>query len=406
VGRMVTERRTRVKPPSVKVLSFDMSAAAPLLVLLAAAATFRRDLRLSSFPASAVEGALEGGLGALLEWCVSGDPQASQSRLWPTVRGAALTARVLAEESHEALLGVLEACAGLGVEATLLKGVSIAHQHYPLPHLRPMRDLDVLVEPEAVERVEAVLRAAGYEPVPGHLAPEFYAGHQHGVPLVHPRTGVWVEIHRRLFRADGPMGAFAAFAPERVRAERRHADYHGRPVFRLSDELQVLYVSTHWALSFGVTGAEGGLVALLDALYLLRAPLDWDRVLSLAEGSAVATHLELLLGYLERRGLTTLPAPVRRRLARPPHGLGRGPEAVLHRLIDRYLMAGRPFGRLLPLHRFERIWESLLAPGRPAGRLWRAALGALPSPRRLWAGDPDVAPAQPPAETREGRSTS
>ena len=118
-------------------------------------------------------------------------------------------------------------------------------------------------------------------------------------------------------------------------------------------------------------------------------------------------HLQLLVGYLERRGLTTLPAEVRRRLARPPHSLGRAPEALLHRLMDRYLMAGRPFGRLLPLHRFERVWESLLAPRRPALRLLQAALGALPSPRRLWSGDPDQAEsAQPPAETREGRSAS
>ena len=258
MGRMVTGAAEGVKSVRAKVLSFDMSAAAPLLPLLAAAVALRRDLRLADFPKGAVESALNGGLGALLEWCVSGDPQAGESPLWPMVRGAALTARVLAEESRDALRGVLEACAGLGVEATLLKGASIAHQHYPLPHLRPMRDLDVLVEPEAVERVEAALRASGYEPVPGHLAPEFYAAHQHGVPLVHPRTGMWVEIHRRLFRADGPTGAFAAFTPERVRAERRHADFQGRPVFRLSDELQLLYVSTHWASSFGVTGAEGG----------------------------------------------------------------------------------------------------------------------------------------------------
>jgi hypothetical protein len=403
---MVAAVGVGVKRPAV--ISFaEMKIARPLVSLLAAAAALRRDLHLESFAEDDVRSALQGGLGALLEWCVAADPEAAASPLWPRVRGAALTARVLAEESREALCGVLDAGAGLGVEVTLLKGASIAHQHYPAPHLRPMRDLDVLVEPKAAAALEAALVETGYEAMPGHLAPEFYAGHQHGVPLVHPGTGVWVEIHRRLFRADGPSGTLAAFAPERVRSERRDADYHGRPVFRLSDELQLLYISTHWASSFGVTGTEGGLVALLDTLYLLRAPLDWERVLRLGEASPAATHLHLLLGYLDRRGLASLPEAVRGRLARPPHGLGRLPEALLHRLIDHYLIEGRSFGRILPLHRFERVWEGLLLPGHSARRLMRAAFGLLPSARRLWARDPDAAPRpQPPAETREGRSTS
>ena len=136
-------------------------------------------------------------------------------------------------------------------------------------------------------------------------------------------------------------------------------------------------------------------MALLDTLYLLQAPLDWERILAWSESSPVGAPLHLILGYLSRRGLAAVPDAVAARLARSPHGLGRAPQAILHRLLERYLVEGRPFGRILPLHRFERVWETLLGPGPPAWRLVRAAWSARPS----WRGR-----AQPPAETRLGRS--
>src|SRR5688572_26804111 len=50
LGRMVTGAAQGVKSVRAKVLSFDMSAVAPLLPLLAAAVALRRDLRLADFP--------------------------------------------------------------------------------------------------------------------------------------------------------------------------------------------------------------------------------------------------------------------------------------------------------------------------------------------------------------------
>src|SRR4051812_21170541 len=79
----------------------------PLLCLLQAAAQGRRDLALGRFPATQVRWALQGGLGPLLAWATRADPQAPASPHWPLLRGAELTARVLAAEQREAVSEIL-----------------------------------------------------------------------------------------------------------------------------------------------------------------------------------------------------------------------------------------------------------------------------------------------------------
>ena len=50
---------------------------------------------------------------------------------------------------------------------TLLKGISISDQHYPIAHLRPMGDIDILIPADAYESVESALLHRGYARKPG-----------------------------------------------------------------------------------------------------------------------------------------------------------------------------------------------------------------------------------------------
>ena len=80
-----------------------------LLPLLQAASQRRKDLELAAFAEAQVRWALETGLGPLLFQATQGNPRAALSPLWPLLRGADLTAQVLAAEHFDAMSEILDA---------------------------------------------------------------------------------------------------------------------------------------------------------------------------------------------------------------------------------------------------------------------------------------------------------
>jgi hypothetical protein len=377
-----------------------------LLAVLWAAHGDRNDLTLTAFTESQIRWAVATGLGPLLAQAVAGDPAAPASPQWPLLQGADLTAKVLAAEQFEATADIIDACHARVPPLTLLKGISICEEHYPSPHLRPMRDIDLLVPEAAVPDVEAILFGLGYRPSPDEPV-ELYRDHHHTVPLVHPRTGIWVEVHRRLSPSRHWPSAGDAFDPEYVSSKIRPSIFRGRPVNRLSGELQVPYIASHWALSSKLIRGVGGMIAMLDLIYLLkRTPqLRWEEILTRVDGSVAAAHLELLLGYLHRYGLIEIPADVIRLLARRQRCFGRGGRVILHGIIDRYVVEGRAYGGLMTARNIEIAWKTLLRPGSPLGNLVRVPWNLLSY--RLWPEDArsPVAPTIRGGDSREMSDT-
>src|SRR5207253_6578076 len=113
----------------------------------------------------------------------------------------------------DALDGIVRGCPGTAPPLTLLKGVSVCEQYYPEPHLRPMVDIDVLVDPAALASVESLLLELGYRRR-SQNPPEFYDAHHHTTPFRHPQTQAWVEVHRRLFPVASPLGSDSIVAPD------------------------------------------------------------------------------------------------------------------------------------------------------------------------------------------------
>lgn len=348
----------------------------PLLDLIAAYGSGRTDFPFASLPTACRSWALQSGLGPLLARTCRDDPAAAGAPGWAEVRGADLAARVETEDLADATAELIEACLPRVGLITLLKGIWLSHAVYPEPHLRPMRDVDVMVEPDAVAEVEQVLLGLGYSPAPG-CDPAEYRDHHHAVPYRHPATAVCVEVHRRLLPAHGGYGADGVFEAAHVRACLREGLFRGRPARHLSDELQVVHLAAHWAGSGKATGSAGGQVVWLDLLSL--APIvDWPRVLDEVPGTAAASALVLLTSYLQARGLLALDPQVREALWRSQRSFGKANLAFLRWLIDRRLAVGRPYGRwVLSRYNVEVVWGTLLRP-RPS----LANLAALPS--ALW----------------------
>ena len=91
---------------------------------------------------------------------------------------------------------LLEAFVTVGIPIILLKGTALAHQIYPRPELRPMVDIDVLIDPTDTERVVAITRGLGYSFACRHKSR--FAGRMHHLPAATTtRSGfrITLEIH-------------------------------------------------------------------------------------------------------------------------------------------------------------------------------------------------------------------
>ena len=353
----------------------------PLIDLLEYAAGDRSAVPLARFDARRLDWAIATGLGSLVFDAAKDDPASRRSPSWPRVEGARLAARIVTAELLDAARDIIDASARRHLTVTLLKGISVCEQYYPEPHFRLMRDIDVLVSDHALPAAEACLRELGWEPrEPRSQA--FYATHHHSAPLFHPQRGVWIEVHRGLVPPDTELARERVFTGAHVRGEIRPAVFRGQVTTRLSDELQLAYLAAHWGRHFRATG---GLFAMLDVIYLLRTAggrLDWNRMLEWLRVSPIAaTHLYVLLTSLGRHRVADVPREALRDLRRCQRGFGAMNLRLAHGLVDRYMVNGRPHGRLLSDVRVTLLWRTLLSRGSPYQNLARIP-GALLRRRR------------------------
>jgi hypothetical protein len=341
------------------------------MLLLEAASHDRTDLPLRAFRAEQIRWAVEAGLGPLLRRSTADDLKASTSSLGRLVRAADLTAQVIAGEKLDAMDEIICACEPHVPPLTLLKGISICDQHYPERHLRVMRDLDLLVDEGTIPTVESLLLRLGYLRN-SERPPAYWDAWYHTMPFFHPRKRVWVEIHRRLFPAESNVGSASVFASDNIRGELRASEFRGQRVNRLTDELQLVYLASHW-LASGALGIRriSGMVTMLDAIYLLKnAPaLRWERILEWLDGSIPSSYLYLLLTYLSRHRLVDIDPEILRELSFRQRSFGRVNLKVLHALIDRYITGGREFGGLMSAWNFGGTFDVLLSPGQPSGNM-------------------------------------
>jgi hypothetical protein len=366
-----------------------------IIHLLRAVAHDHHDVALDQFPERQIGWLLDSGLGPTLRRHLADSPNTRALPVWSLVQGADLSARMLTAEYLEAMEHIVRACAGRIQPPTLLKGISVCGQFYPEPHLRPMGDIDVLVATDDLPTVESALLELGYRRE-WISPPEFYATHHHTTPFLHPHTGVWVEVHRGLCSSSSPIASDALFSLESVRSERRVAEFRGHAVYRLSPELQIVYLAAHWAYNIRPTR---GLVTMLDVIYLLKSArsMRWERVLSWLDGAVAATPLCLLLTYLDRHELIELPAGLIDEISGRDRALGPASRRVLHVMMDRYLVDGREMGLLMSDRSFAIVWRNLLRPRRDLAKVPLIFWSLLPSRRwlRRWRPAPQRRPSGP-----------
>ncbi|MHC4790063.1 MAG: nucleotidyltransferase family protein [Planctomycetota bacterium] len=85
------------------------------------------------------------------------DPERIQR--WHRVRINFLRKNILVLKTAADLFSIFEQN---GIAAVALRGLNLAHFYYPDPGLRPMRDVDILINPQDRHKLKSVLESRGY----------------------------------------------------------------------------------------------------------------------------------------------------------------------------------------------------------------------------------------------------
>ena len=294
-----------------------------------------------------------GGLGPLLHHATRAQPDGVPAHWRDELLAADLTARVRQSALAQSAVELIDACAGLGVELTLLKGISVSEQLWPAPHLRPMSDIDVLLPQRLLGEVESALTA----PDGGHDRMEFPVcpGLHHDAPLRHRAHGTVVELHKALFPKNSSLSVGRLFAPQEVLARTVASSFRGRAVRRLPPELQLPYIAASWfndLTEFKVYPSF--LPSAFDAVFLLRhhgPTLDWDALRGwlLEEEDGMARGcLYAMLSWLPRFGVAPAPAAFLAWLAGSQSMVGPLQRRLVHWMLDHHLVGARPWSLPLP----------------------------------------------------------
>ncbi|MBA3623698.1 MAG: nucleotidyltransferase family protein [Methylibium sp.] len=209
-------------------------------------------------------------------------------------------------------------------------------------------DIDVLIPAHAYASVEAALLECGY----GRLNHPAIDGHHHGAPLRHAARRTIVELHTVLFRSDSPLCERLLFSLPNVLRRSVRSLYHAMPVKRLSHELQLAYIASSWFNDLTQCKVHPSFVAsLLDAVYLLsacRQTLQWKKMLEWLDNDMAKASLYTMVTYLPRYGVEPLSPADLALLASAQRLVGPIQLRMIHRMLDRHLIGGRPWNFAFP----------------------------------------------------------
>ncbi len=211
-----------------------------------------------------------------------------------------------------------------GFAPIALKGSYLAWHAYPEPALRPMRDLDLLVEPETVVPAFGCLQAAGYRlgEAPEMPLADIVRLEKHLPVLIAPR-GTPVELHHRLWEPSGRLD-HATPAPAEADIRQRAIRLAGIAFPAPEDTLAHLIVHAVYGHRL-----DCGPLVLSDLRFLAQGQvIDWDRFWGRAERKGWAGAAGLLFA------LARLPLP-RQSLEPPSALLALAPDLLLQNLGTR-----------------------------------------------------------------------
>lgn len=176
-----------------------------------------------------------------------------------------------------------------------LKGLWLSQHIYPNPALRPMRDIDILVEPSRAIALFERLEGIGYKRYPGNVTPLEYAfSHAHHLPpLICPFSNNIIEIHTQLIRPEKALRPENPLANvEELLSRRGRAYVEDEGFYYLDPTDTLLHLIVH---AFDQHSFDNGPSVLIDLKHLLqKCQIDWEYFWGMAERGNWVNGCQLL----------------------------------------------------------------------------------------------------------------
>ena len=290
---------------------------------------------------------LDSGFGPLLNFRLQSLLHRVSRTRQDMLRAADLVAQVQYGDVADTVTQVIDVATKIGTQVTLLKGISISEQYYAKPHFRRMSDIDVLVPKAAYAVIESELLRQGFVRG-GQLVDD---DHNHGVPLLNAVNGTWVELHTGLVPASSELRNGRPFRAIDVSANTICGNAFGRQIGRLSNELQIVYISCTWNFDMTMRRYHPSFVAgVFDGMVLLSAnrnQINWSFIFDGIDNEMAAASLLILLSFLKRHE-APLSIPPLDALAKRQQLVGPVQLRAIHWALDRYLLAGKKWSAPVP----------------------------------------------------------
>ncbi|HEY5188584.1 MAG TPA: nucleotidyltransferase family protein [Solirubrobacteraceae bacterium] len=291
-------------------------------------------------------------LEALLHWHLDRAeltaPDFAQEKLH-SQRERTVTGELGARRQLQEVSAVLAAAA---IRPVALKGAALLESAYLTPGLRPMVDLDLLVDEAQLDTAVGALTASGYHPHPALRTPTTSAGaerHHHHDPLVRQDRWLTVELHR----TAGP--ALSARASDEL-AGRALPSQRGPHLIPTPGD-HILVLAAHFTTDREL-GSQTALGQLADLAHVIaHADVAWPALVDAATRWGVAGRAYTALYAVGELGLAEVPAEVLAGLA--PDGAGR---ATAHTLLAERVLATEP-RLMLSMRSFPGSARQWLFPG-------------------------------------------
>jgi hypothetical protein len=286
------------------------------------------------------------------------------SRVLSALARSAHAAACRAAIQLSSLDGILASMRNRGIRPVLLKGAALALTLYDQPALRPMQDIDLLVETGKVTSAVQVLEDLGFSGVVNNYDDGFYAAHHHVRPMIDPGGRVIVEIHKGLVPPED--GLFVDPAPALERAT--SVDIQDKEYRVLCREDQLLHAALHLSYADRFIGKIRDLLDLDAQATVKGRAFDWGLVVESARSLEVSRSLYSTLDLARRLLGTPVPAAVLTEMRRSA-GWDPVAESMLRILAKSSLFRATPSDNILSAPAARWMCDSLIKRPRWSGRL-------------------------------------
>ena len=219
----------------------------------------------------------------------------------------------------------------------VLKGAALLGTVYHDISLRPMSDLDILVQPQHLDRAEIVALHQGYIYTSGHNVQESFKANSHQLPfLIHHNKGIVLEIHQHIVDSNSPyrfdLGGFWHRA--------RPISILGSQALTLAPEDQLLHLSIHFIQDrrYHSNSALGQLCDISEVILHYGDSLDWNLIEKFTEENGITSGLHCVLYACKHLLHTQMPDSVLRKLQ--PRDFN---QALTHAFLLRRVLDTRPW---------------------------------------------------------------